>query len=63
MKTETEPDWDALGLEPVPAFCQARGCLQPVATWCPLCGSFLCAAHDELTPERRHDCLGGKAHD
>jgi hypothetical protein len=59
--TETEPDWEALGLEPVPEFCQAPGCLRAVETWCPLCSLFLCTLHDELVPERMHDCLGVKA--
>jgi hypothetical protein len=63
VKTTTEPDWDALGLEPVPEFCQAPGCLHAVQTWCPLCSLFLCDEHDQLTPERRHDCLSGPADD
>jgi hypothetical protein len=61
LKTETEPDWDALGLEPVPEYCQVSGCTQAVETWCPLCSLFLCAEHDELTPQRMHDCVGGPA--
>ena len=49
------PAW---GTVPVPEFCQRAGCLRPVETWCPLCESFLCAEHDQLTPVRQHTCLG-----
>jgi hypothetical protein len=57
---------DAVGVGPtasweVPEGCQQFGCREPVATWCPLCEKYLCASHDELRVERRHDCLGGRA--
>jgi len=45
----------------VPERCQQFGCTQAVETWCPLCRSFFCHAHDELYPRRRHDCLRGPA--
>jgi len=45
----------------VPEQCQQFGCQAPVATWCPLCRSYFCHAHDSLYPRRMHDCLKGKA--
>ena len=53
---------DAL-LERVPERCEHDGCERPVETWCPLCERFYCLAHDELTPRRRHACLGEPAED
>lgn len=41
--------------------CQQWGCTADAETWCPLCRGFFCAAHDVLYPERRHDCIRGKA--
>jgi len=60
---KTDLDWDALGLSPVPETCQREGCARAVETWCPLCNLFLCADHDQLTPQRMHDCLSGPADD
>lgn len=45
----------------VPDVCEQGDCQAGVTTWCPLCGLFLCAEHDELVPNRMHDCLGGRA--
>jgi hypothetical protein len=61
MTVEAEPDWAGMGLEPVPEMCQQFGCCAQVQTWCPLCRAFFCDEHDQLTPVRRHDCLGGSA--
>ena len=63
MSVQTEPDWEAMGLDPVPEQCQQWACSRPVETWCPLCRAYLCAIHDELYPRRRHDCLRGPAED
>jgi hypothetical protein len=41
--------------------CQQRGCRDESVTWCPLCEKSLCQRHDELTPRRMHDCMGGPA--
>ena len=59
--TADEVDWEEMGLKPVPDTCQRSGCRAPVETWCPLCRFFYCDAHDQLTPVRCHDCLGGPA--
>ena len=63
MSVQTEPDWEALGLKPVPEWCEQRWCFRPVETWCVLCEKFLCLAHDELAPRRMHDCVRGRAED
>ena len=42
----------------VPEFCQRPGCGARTQTWCPLCEGFYCDEHDQLTPVRRHSCLG-----
>jgi len=46
---------------PIPDVCEQGDCEQAVETWCPLCDRFLCREHDELVPDRKHDCLGGPA--
>ena len=46
---------------PIPDECEQGDCQNGVETWCPLCDRFLCKEHDELVPNRRHDCLGGVA--
>jgi len=45
----------------IPERCQQPDCDKPVETWCPLCDQFLCKEHDELVPERRHQCLGDRS--
>ena len=45
-------------METVPEFCQRPGCSARTQTWCPLCEGFYCDEHDQLTPVRRHYCLG-----
>jgi hypothetical protein len=45
----------------IPETCSHANCQRPVETYCPLCEAFLCAEHDELIPDRRHDCIGGPA--
>jgi hypothetical protein len=55
--TETNETIGAL-LEVVPEFCQRDGCGARVQTWCPLCTGYYCDLHDQLTPLRRHRCLG-----
>jgi len=62
MNETTSPEIEWM-LDEVPVLCQARGCERVPETWCPLCTQFLCAEHDELTPRRRHDCLGEPADD
>jgi len=41
--------------------CEQPGCKQAATTWCPLCEKLLCKTHDELWPNRLHDCLRGPA--
>jgi hypothetical protein len=41
-------------------LCAQGDCEREAQTWCPLC-QRLCAEHDELMSERRHDCLSGPA--
>jgi hypothetical protein len=43
--------------------CERSGCDDDGVTWCPLCQKVLCLRHDELTPNRMHDCLAGPADD
>ena len=50
-------------LDRVPELCERPGCQRSVETWCPLCERFYCLEHDELTPRRRHACLGEPAED
>jgi hypothetical protein len=45
----------------LPDACQQSGCARQAETYCPLCRTYLCLEHDELTPARKHDCLGGRA--
>jgi hypothetical protein len=45
----------------IPELCEQPGCQAAVQTYCPLCERFLCGAHDQLYPQRMHDCLRGKA--
>ena len=47
----------------VPKLCQAPDCTAQVQTWCPLCEHYFCDEHDQLTPRRRHACLGEPADD
>jgi hypothetical protein len=54
-------DGDVRQVIEVPDRCQQFGCNAPATTWCPLCRCYLCAAHDQLTPIRKHDCLRGPA--
>jgi hypothetical protein len=45
----------------VPETCEHPGCTSAVETFCPLCERCYCMTHDELTPRRRHACLGEPA--
>ena len=47
----------------LPRWCQVFGCHRSIATYCPLCEGFYCLYHDQLTPERRHNCLRESADD
>jgi hypothetical protein len=54
---QPEHDGRALG----EMMCVQADCDQEAQTWCPLCDKLLCLKHDELTPARCHDCIGGPA--
>ena len=45
----------------LPDRCQQFACFAAAETWCPLCRAYFCKRHDELWPERRHDCIRGPA--
>lgn len=48
--------------EIIPLVCEVERCSEIIATWCPLCDTFLCDTHDELIAYRGHDCLSSNSH-